>query len=209
MKSFKQALIQLKSDLKNSLLLGAGGTVFIYSVRNIPYLSAFFLALGVLILQELACKLAAAHTWHRDLDFLKKNLVAYIGTSLVLLPTFVLAGSAMGILQSPQGLALTMPLALILFMLSVYFYFVLSHALRLHVNKKISLAKAIDILGISSLRRFRMYFVLSFYLGLLLMLSGMTWGAGFIISLPLLFYTDHYAYLELSRGEDFIARVRQ
>lgn len=165
------------------------------------------MAFGVLIIQEVACRLVVKREWPKNLHFLKNDLTAYVGTSLVLLPTVVLAGSAMGILQGPQELILTLPVALGMFVLSIYFYFILSHALRLHVDKKISLIKAIDFVGLSSLRNFKMYFVLSFYFGLFMILSGMSWGVGFVISLPWLLFANHFAYLELSRSQDLIARV--
>lgn len=201
MKSFKQALNQLKNHLQHSLLLGVLGALLLYTVRHIPYLGAFVLAFGALYLQDLARTLAETNAWPRNFQIIKGNLFAYVGTSVVLVPTFVLGGSAMGLLQSPQGLLLVMPLALLLFILSIYFYFILSHSLRLHLETKLSLPKAIDTVGLSSIRNFKIYLPLSFYFGLLMMLSGMTWGAGYVISLPLLFYVGHYSYLELQRQD--------
>lgn len=208
MNSFKQALNQLKISWKYSLLLGLIGTILIFTVRYIPYLSAFALAFGILILQEFAQMGINSPAGPYNLNFIRKNLLSFTGTSLILLPTIVLGGSAFGILESPQGLLTTLPLAGCLFILAIYFYLILSHSLRFHLETKVSLPKAIDLIGISSIRNFRLYLILSFYFGVLLLISALAWGIGFIIALPLLFYVDHFAYLEIGRKKS-IGRAPQ
>ncbi len=60
-----------------------------------------------------------------------------------------------------------------------------------------SLAKTIDVVGLSSIRYYKIYLVLSVYVGLLVLASGITKGVGLLVTLPLLFYTNHFAYLEV------------
>lgn len=196
---FKQALIQLRASPKESLLLGAASALLIAISRYIPYLNAFFLALGLLILQEAARTQITTKSWPKNFDFLKNEAVTYIVMSLILLPTIILAGSALGVLQSPQSLLTTLPLSFLLLFIASYFYIVLSHSLRYHIEKKVSLAQSIDIVGLSSVRNFKNYFLLSFYGGILLLVSEITWGVGFIISLPLIFYFNYFFYSELDR----------
>lgn len=176
--------------------------------RYIPYLNAFFLALGLLILQEVARIQITARSWPKNWDFFKNEAVAYIVMSLILLPTIILAGSALGVLQSPQSLLTTLPLSFLLLLIASYFYIVLSHSLRYHIEKKVSLAQSIDIVGLSSVRNFKNYFLLSFYGGILLLVSEITWGVGFIISLPLIFYFNYFSYSELDQ-RGLIARAQR
>lgn len=208
MNSFKQALNQLNNSWKNSLLLGVLATFFVFLVRYIPWGSAFVMSFGILIFQEVARNLVVTTSWRHHSPFLRKEWIPYLITSLILLPTSVLMGSALGILESPQTLLATAPMSLGLLILAVYFYLVLSHALRLHSEKNESLAKAIDIVGLASLRHFRLYFTLSFYFGLLILISGMTKGVGLLVTLPLLFYANHFAYVEMNQ-RGFTAPVRQ
>ena len=126
-----------------------------------------------------------------------KDLTPFLVTAVVLFPTGVLLGSSMGILESPQPLYSALPLSLGLFILSIYFYLVLSQALRLRLESKVNIAKAIDVVGLNSFKRFRLYISISFYLAILVMISGLTWGAGFIITLPVLFYVSYFLYFEV------------
>ncbi|MBV2168109.1 MAG: hypothetical protein KUL82_05310 [Bdellovibrio sp.] len=208
MNSFKQALNQLNSSWKNSLILGALATFFIFLIRYIPWGSAFVMSFGILIFQEVARNLVVTSSWRPHSQFLRKEWIPYLITSLILLPTSVLLGSALGILESPQTLLATAPMSLGLLILAVYFYLVLSQALRLHSERNESLAKAIDIVGLASLKNFRLYFTLSFYFGLLILISGMTKGVGLLVTLPLLFYANHFAYVEMNQ-RGFTAPVRQ
>lgn len=208
MNSFKQALNQLNSSWKNSLILGALATFFIFLVRYIPWGSAFVMSFGILIFQEVARNLVVTASWRPHSQFLRKEWIPYLITSLILLPTSVLLGSALGILESPQTLLATAPMSLGLLILAVYFYLVLSQALRLHSERNESLAKTIDIVGLASLKNFRLYFALSFYFGLLILISGMTKGVGLLVTLPLLFYANHFAYVEMNQ-RGFTAPVRQ
>ncbi|WP_374029530.1 hypothetical protein [Bdellovibrio bacteriovorus] len=196
MNSFKQALNHFKGTWKDSLIFGLCATLIVFLVRYIPYVSAFLISFCLLALQEIAQYKVEKNAWPREL-FHKKSLPSYLITSLILLPTSVLLGSAIGILQSPQALWMTAPLSLGLLMLAVYFYFVLSHSLRFHLETNESLGKAIDVVGLVSIKSFKNYFVLSFYFALLILLSSLIAGLGLIAVLPLLFYVGHFFYLEI------------
>lgn len=199
MNSFKQALFQFKNTWKNSLLLGATSASFVIVVHNLPYLSAFLISFGVLIFQTIAQNLIEGKTKAHDLLFLVKGIISYLIISLMLLPTSVLLGSAIGILQSPQDLFTSIPLSLGLIILGLYFYFLFSHSLRYHLEKKENLGKAIDIIGLASLKNFRLYLSLSVYFSILILISGITKGAGLIATLPILFYTNCFSYLEIQK----------
>ena len=120
--------------------------------------------------------------------------------ALVMLPTSVLIGSSIGLLDNPEALLVAVPTSFGLLMLALYFYFVLSQSLRLHFDKKVSIAKAIDIVGLASIRNFKFYLALSFYAALLILIAGMIKGEGLIVALPFLFYINHFAYLEMNQN---------
>lgn len=195
MNSFKQALNHLKTHWQQSLVLGVIATLLLISVRYLPYVGAVFISFILLIGQRISERLIEGKDW-KDFNTLKKGLPAFIIVSVVLFPTSVLVGSSMGILQSSQHLFSAIPSALGLLIIAIYFYLVLSHSLRLRLDSEVGIAKAIDIAGLASLKNFKIYFALSFYLGLLVVISAFTWNIGLIVTLPLLFYSSHFSFLE-------------
>ncbi|AHZ85862.1 hypothetical protein AB1A81_01040 [Bdellovibrio bacteriovorus] len=195
MNSLKQALIQLKADWKNSLFLGCTATLFVLAVRFTPYVSALLISFGLLFLQEVTNRYLTFKAWPRDLTFLKENALTFLITSLILLPTSTLLGSAIGVLESPQDFLHTIPMSWGLLILAVYFYLVLAHALRMTIENGTALAKAVDIAALASLKNFREYFIIAFYMALAVLISGILWGAGFIVTLPVIFYAAHYSFL--------------
>ncbi|UXR65543.1 hypothetical protein EZJ49_04665 [Bdellovibrio bacteriovorus] len=194
MNSLKQALIQLKEDWRNSLLLGCIATIFVLLVRFVPYLSAFVISMGLLFLQEISNQYSQARKWPQQFNFIKQHLLSFVVTALILLPTSALLGSAMGLLQSPQDILQTIPLSLGLLILALYFYLILNHALRLNMENDTSLAKAIDIVALASIKNFKEYFLVSFYLSVAILISGLLWGFGFIVTLPFVFFATNHIY---------------
>lgn len=201
MNYFKQALIQMNRQIKNTLILGVSSTVLLFTARHIPYLNALCLGLGLLSLQSFANHLVVDHIWPKKFSFLYKNLVPYLSASLILLPSYILSGSAYGILQSPQSIATMLPMAAGLLMITVYFYLLISHSLRWCIEKQTSLAKSIDIVASASLRNYRKYFNMSFYIGILLTLSVWTWGVGFVFTLPFMFYCSHFLFVDMDQRQ--------
>lgn len=195
MNAFKQALNHFKNNWHYGLILGSAAAFIVLFSRHIPYISSFLMSAGLLSLQQIADQKIRGEKGKTLLT--TKELTPFLVAAVVLFPTGVLLGSSMGILESPQPLHMTLPLSLGLFILSIYFYLVLSQALRLRLESKVNIAKAIDVVGLNSFKRFRLYLSLSFYLAILVMISGLTWGAGFIITLPLLFYVSYFSYLEV------------
>lgn len=205
MNSFKQALNHFKVHWRDSLLLGLVATAFIVCLRPLPYLSAFAISVFLLLFQFVSERLIEHKNW-RDFSSLKNGVASLIIVSVVLFPTNVLVGSALGLLQSPQGFLMTLPVVWGLLILCVYFYLVLSHSLRLRLTENVGIAKAIDIVGAASLKNFQAYFRLSFYLSLMIIVSGLTWGVGFIVTLPLVFFSSHFSYLDLKTAQAFTAK---
>lgn len=197
MNSLKQALIQLKEDWLNSLLLGCIATIFVLLVRFVPYVSAFLISLGLLFLQEVSNQYSETRKWPQNFSFLKQHLLSFVVTALILLPTSALLGSAMGLLQSPQNFLQTVPLSLGLLILALYFYLILNHALRLSMESGTSLAKSIDVAALASVKKFKDYFLVSFYLGVAVLIAGLLWGLGFIITLPFVFFATNYIYAHI------------
>lgn len=196
MNSFKQALNLLKVNWKNSLLFGFVAMLFVFLARATPGVGAIVISLVLLIFQEMARRLIIENKPLRQISFEAKELVSYLITAVALFPTGALFGSALGLLDSPQNFLMTAPLSLLLMIVASYFYFVLSQSLRWHLETQRGLAKSIDIWGMTSLKNFRTYLVVSFYAGLLVFLAGMTKGVGLIVALPLIFFANHYLYIE-------------
>lgn len=203
MNSFKQALTYFIHHFKSSLKLGVISTLIFYFSRFIPYCGALILGLGFLIMRDQGSHQIQKQNWDRDLNHLHHHFFSYLATSLILLPTFVLLGSALGLLESPQNLLMSFPYSVGLLTISVYFYFVLSHSLQFHLITKTSLPKAIDKIGLRSLKNASHYLSASAMMGIILALSNLSWGGGFLFSLPMMFFTDFFIYESLNRQQEF------
>lgn len=196
MNSFKQALNLLKVTLKNSLMFGFVAMLFIFLARATPGVGAIVVSLVLLIFQEMAIRLIIEKKNPRQISFESKELISYLMIAVALFPTSALFGSSVGILESPQGLLMTVPLAILLMIIATYFFLVLSQSLKWHIETQTSIAKSIDIWGMASIRNFKDYLGVSFYAALLIFISAMTKGAGLIAALPLIFFANHYLYQE-------------
>ncbi|MFM6928251.1 MAG: hypothetical protein ACKOX6_07290, partial [Bdellovibrio sp.] len=192
-----QALMTFKKNWKESLLLGIAATAFTFFSQIVPMIGALLISVGLLIFQELANIRLQKGRWDRDLTHLKKDWVSWIITAVILMPTGILMGSAFGLLHSPQELWRTIPLALGLFMLGAFFYFILTHGLNLQLERPDGIAKTLDKSALAAVKNLRLYFPCVFYVSVLLLFSGFMRGFGFIISLPFMFYVSFYLYSEL------------
>lgn len=184
-------------DWRNSLLLGVIASCYIFFVRFIPYISVYVVSVGLLIIQQITNNFLTNQKWPQNFSFLKNQLAPISITALVLIPTSTLLGSAIGLLESPQSIIHTAPLSFLLLIIAIYFYLILAHSIRLNLEENISLPKAIDIAALASLKNMRVYLIMSFYLGLLILIAGLLYGVGLIVALPLLFFGTHFSYVDL------------
>lgn len=207
MSSFKQALNQLKITWAHSLLFGFVAMSFIYLAQVTPWFGAYVVSLVLLLFQEMSRILLVERRSLRHFTLEGKDLLSYLLVALVMLPTSVLYGSALGLLDSPQDFFVKIPLSFLLLIVSSYFFLVLSQALRWHLESRQNLGRAIDTLGLESFKHFRPYLAMSFYIGVLILVSGMTKGVGLIVALPLVFLLNHYLYLQMK--DSFTARAQQ
>lgn len=199
MNSFKQALNLIKYDWRSSLLLGLVSTAIILVATVSPLFSSFFIALSILIIQEASTYFIINKSWRLKTNLKPDQFMALVATALLLIPTSILLGSALGLLQSPQQWFVTTPLSLTLLIIAMFFYFVLSHALRLHLESKQSLMKSFDSIGLGSIKNFRVYLTVSFYSACLVLFAGMTKGVGLIVVLPLILFVNHFSFLEVRK----------
>lgn len=194
MNPLKQALNHLKADWSFTFTLGFAATAFVLLVRYIPYVSTLLISMGLLYLQEISHRYIQAHSRPKNWGLSAKAWLSYLITSVILLPTGALLGSGMGLLQSPQSFLTAALLAWSLLFLAVYFYLILCHSLHMSQDLNQPLAKAIDLAALGSVKKFNMYFQLSFYLSFLILLSALIYGLGLIITLPVIFFSTHFAY---------------
>ena len=203
MNPIKQALIAYKTNWKQSLYLGVVATLYTFFSQVIPTLGALLITFGLLIFQELANLYLENGSWRMDLSHLKEDGLSFFLTSVIMMPTGILFGSAFGILESPQGQWQNLPFSLLLFILGVYFYFILSHGLRLKQQTSLSFVKAMDVTSLASIKNFRLYFPACFYVSLILMVASLLRGLGFIVALPILFYCSHFVFIRMKQGDCF------
>lgn len=199
----KQALMIYKENWKESLLLGIAATCFTFFSQIVPMIGALLISVGLLVFQEMANLRLQKGRWQRDLSHLQTDWVSWVITAVILMPTGILMGSAFGLLHSPQELWRTLPVALGLFMLGVFFYFILNHGLNLQMEQPEGIAKALDKSALAAIRNLRLYFPSAFYVSALLVISTFLRGFGFIVSLPFMFYVCFYLYAELKKKKAF------
>ncbi|MEN0057300.1 MAG: hypothetical protein AAGB31_00570 [Bdellovibrio sp.] len=198
---FKQALNQFGSQWKTSLLLGMLATLMVGTVLHltdysifIAFFGAFAFGLGLLICQRAADKsmdptLALSSVWPP-----RQHLLSYAIIALFLVPTGAVTAIGVSFFLVP-GIPLILFLGV--YTVCVYFFLILSQTLRFHLEKNQPLAKAGDTVGLLSLRKIPLYSLLSFIFAVLFLISGMTKGAGLLVTLPLLFYTNYFLYQKL------------
>ncbi|MGZ3769240.1 MAG: hypothetical protein ACXVCP_06350 [Bdellovibrio sp.] len=189
---FKQALIQFKKTWKQSILLGIAGSAFILAVSHIPIISTFIISVGILKLQ--AAAQAIINKEKITNHFNTKNLFSSVIVGVILVPSGILLGSAIGLLQGQQELTMTVPVSMALITIAVLFYFIFSQSLRHNLETGTSIGKSIDFIAINSIKNFTNYLVPGICFSVLIILSELTKGIGLVITLPLLFYTNQFIY---------------
>lgn len=194
MNPVKQALFAFKQNWKESLYLGVAATVFTFFAQIVPFVGAFLISLGLLIFQEIANVRLSSGAWKKDLSHLQNDWISFLITAVVLMPTGILLGSAFGVLESPQERLQSWPMALGLFILGVYFFLILSHGLILQRERHEGIAKSLDTAALASIKNFKTYLAVSFYVSLALVVGSLLKGIGFIVALPFLFYCDYFAF---------------
>ena len=197
MNPIKQALILFKNNWKESLWLGAAATVYTYFAQLLPMIGALLISIGLLIFQELVNNRLRNGKWSTDLNYLRSHVVCFVIIAVILMPTGILLGSAFGLLEGPHGDWQNFPLSLSLFMLGIYFYFILMHAFSLELETQKGVAKTIDAAALTSIKQYKLFVPASFVLSLIFMAAGLLRGAGFVIALPLLFFTSAYLYQDV------------
>lgn len=200
MNPLKQAFKELKIRWQLSLCLGLAAIILVFAAQFISYAGGFALTLGLFTLQYISYEYLRRKTkpsWSKDV------LLALVVLALILLPTSFLTGSAHDLLHSKQSPLMTLSSATLLFLLCFYFFTIMSHALFLHIERKEMLAKAIDVIAITSTRYFIRYFAWSFYPALAMVFASFTKGVGYAIVLPLVFYFNFYTYLEINQLSGF------
>lgn len=207
MNPVKQALMLFKSNWKESLYLGAAATVYIFFSQFVPFVGALLISFGLLIFQELTNVRLKTGKWKMDLTHFQHDWISLIITAVILMPTGILLGSAFGLLQDPQDHWRSLPTSLALFILGIYFFMVLSHGFNVQQESQEGIAKALDTSALASVKNLKIYIVASFYLSVGLLIGGLLRGVGFVLVLPVLFYTTYYVFSEMKTRNAFTRKA--
>jgi hypothetical protein len=190
---FKQALIQYKTHWQESLLIGLFSFVCILAAPSIPLIGSFFLSLVLLSFQLVIWFRLENKRWPIKGDLFPQVVIPLLVCSLVMTPTSILIGSAHGLLASPQSLLTSWPLSVGLLFVGIYFYFLIAHALLLTRATALGIAKALDRAALDSMRNFRQLTPLCLIFAVLFSISQATFGAAWVLALPLLYYVCSYS----------------
>jgi hypothetical protein len=190
---FKQALIQYKTHWQESLLIGLFSFVCVLAAPSIPIVGSFFLSLVLLSFQLVIWFRLENKRWPIKNDLFPQTVIPLLVCSLVMTPTSILIGSAHGLLASPQDLLTSWLLSIGLLFVGLYFYFLIAHALLLTRATNLGIAKALDRAALETMRNFRLFAPLCLIFAILFLISQATLGAGWVLALPLLYYTGSFS----------------
>lgn len=186
---FKQALIQYKTHWQESLLIGLFSFMCVLAAPTLPLVGSFFLSLVLLSFQLVIWFRLEYKRWPIKSDLFPQSITPLLVCSLVMTPTSILIGSAHGLLASPQGILTAWPMSVGLLFIGIYFYFLIAHALLLTRAANLGIAKALDRAALDTMRNFRVFAPLCLIFAVLFLASQLTMGIGWVIALPLLYYT--------------------
>lgn len=190
---FKQALIQYKTQWRESLLIGLCSFLCVLAAPMIPLAGSFFLSLVLLSFQLVIWYRITHKAWPQQGELFPQMVTPLVICSLVMTPTSILIGSAHGLLDSPQNILTSWPLSIGLLFIGTYFYFLIAHALILAKSTDLGIAKSLDHAALDTVRRFKIFAPLCLIFAVLFLISQETRGAGWILTLPLLFFTCSFA----------------
>lgn len=196
MNPVKQALNLFLREPKISLLLGISAYLFVLVVSRIPYVGAWFMIFGFLVIEIFVWHWQSQHSLHFPTTLYKKLLGPLLVTSFILIPTGMLLGSSAGVLQRTDQLLASIPLAYFITFISLYFFMVLTHALYGSVATGRSFVKTMDEQFGRSLRKPYSTLAALLILSAVFLLGIFPWALGLIIALPLLFYSTYFTFTE-------------
>lgn len=189
---FKQALIQYKEHWKIAVILGFLSMICVLAAPFVPLAGSFVLSFLLLTLQAVTWFWIDHNKWPQKNDLLPRMIIPLLVCSIVMTPTSILIGSASGLLSSPQGFMTSWPLALGIIFLGLYFYFLIARALLITLSTSLGIAQALDQAALESIKNFRKMSSLVLIFSALVLLSEVTFGMLWIITLPLLFFATSY-----------------
>lgn len=195
MQSLRQALNQFRQHWKDSVILGLVALLLTLVSHWIPLLGGWVLSLGLLLLEFAAWFWLQDGVWPSPKKFWAQiQVMPLLVSSLIVLPTSMLIGSASGLLQNIGEYGINLLLSLFLFFIGVGFFLILSHALGLTLLQKENLLKAFDKSTLAFVRNFRLYAMICFYVGAASMIAALCRGPLFVVVLPVLFYASFYSF---------------
>lgn len=198
MTEFRQALSEFKRHLVTCLIIGSVSTFAIYAANFAPYISAFLISM-ILLIAEDACliKVFKPSQLFFVINFRKKPS-AFFSTNLLLLPTIMLCGSGIGLLESPNNPLMNISGSIILFLTSLMFYFLLTQSFRLHCETDIKFFKSLDQVGLAMLKNFSSYLFVGLLFSIGFVFSDWSRGILLIPLLPLLHLSNYFLSKKIS-----------
>jgi hypothetical protein len=186
MQSFKQALILTKQYWKESLLIGLCTALVIFALQYILVFGVFLGALALLTLQIYLNDYFLHQQKKFNRAMYRNHIASWLIATILLVPTCILAGSAFGLISSPQALLTTTPIGLSLNIIAIYFYLIITQALIVEIKTSSGYIKALDKVALESLRNLKDYLFICVIVGLFLTAGSFLSAAGVIIATPLL-----------------------
>jgi hypothetical protein len=193
MQELKQALNLAKNKWQISIAIGIAATFFIFLVRFIPTISAYFMSVGLLVAQTQIDEWLDGKSF-KDISILRKKIISILLSALVLMPTVILMGSSGGLLQRTDTLLQSLAPAYFLAFICLFFYVAVARSLWIERKENLSIARSLDKSFNESFRGIRKKLPLLLSLTLGIVVAELLWGVGLIVILPICFYAVNFSY---------------
>ena len=188
----KQSFIFAFKNPKESLFLIIAGMLSLY-------VTSFNAIVGAVITSIVFAFAQAAVFNH----FAKKPLLQIKNKSSLLLmallsiPTNIIMGSVVGLIQGAETVPMALMLVVIFAIFSALSYIVIGHAIGFIVVQEMHFEKSLNA-ALSGFKKHRLHLLmLSCLVSIILMFSALPMGLGLIIALPIQFYVNGFSFNDL------------
>lgn len=194
MKWIKQSFIFMFKNLKVSLILAIVGMLTVFLSSKLNLLGAILTSVIFVFTLAALFNYFAKRPLHRC-----KNKTSLFLIAIFSVPTNIMMGSVLGILQGADTVFLTLSVVVVFSVFCALSYIIIAHIVGFIVLQDMFFEKALKA-ALNGLREHRLnMLMLSCLSSVILMLAALPMGLGLIIALPMHFYMYYFSYNDLYR----------
>lgn len=192
MKWIKQSFIFAFRNPKESLILIIVGLLSLFISSKLAIIGAVLTSVILAFIQ------AAVYNHLLKRPFFQiKNKSSLLLLAMLSIPTNIIMGSVVGLIQGSDNISLSLPMVVVFAIFSALSYIVIGHVVGFIVLQEMHFEKSLNA-ALAGFKKNRMnIFILSCLSAVLLMLSALPLGLGLIVVLPIQIYLNGFSFLDL------------